>query len=153
MNITPAPSDDIAVLMSSQLMLDAAARGDLETAEYHGLRIPQVDCAVFHHFGPGFCIREMHIPKGTFLVGHAHKQPLANMFIKGRMLVSNSGRWSEMQAPLFFVGTVGRKAAIALEDSIWQNIIVTDSTDPATIEAIFIEHSDEWTAFHKAKGE
>lgn len=153
MNITPAPSDDIAVVMNSQLMLDAAARGDLEAAERFGLRIPQIACTVFHHFGPGFCIRELHIPAGTFLVGHAHKQPMANMLVKGRMVVSSSGRWSEMQAPLFFVGTIGRKAAIALEDSIWQNIIVTEETDPSKIEEIFIEHSDEWTAFHSDKGE
>lgn len=153
MNILPAPDKDIAVVMNSQLMLDAAARGDLETAEYYGLRIPQAECTVFHHFGPRFCIRELHIPAGTFLIGHAHKEPMANMLVKGKMLVSSAGRWSEMQAPLFFVGTVGRKAAIALEDSIWQNIIVTDETDPSRIEEIFIEHSDEWTAFHGAKGE
>lgn len=146
--LATTPVSDIAVAMNTQLMMDAAARGDLASAEYYGLRIPQVPCPVFHHFGPGFCIREMHIPRGTFVIGHAHKQPLANMFVKGHMLVSSDGRWSDMQAPLFFVGTLGRKAAIALEDSIWQNIIVTDSTDPATIEAIFIEHSDEWTAFH-----
>lgn len=143
--------NDIAVVMNMQLMLDAAAHGDLETAEHYGLRIPQAECPVFHHFGPGFCIREMHIPAGTFVVGHAHKQPLANMLVKGRMLVSSDGRWSEMVAPLFFVGVPGRKAAIALEDSIWQNIMVTDITDPIKIEELFVEHSDEWTAFHRGE--
>lgn len=148
--LTAQPSTplDIAVVMNTRLMLDAAARGDLEEAERFGLRIPQANCKVFHHFGPGFCIREMHIPKGTFVVGHAHKQPLANMFVKGHMVVLSDGRWSDMFAPLFFVGSTGRKAAIAFEDSIWQNIIVTDEVDPDKIEALFIEHSDEWTAFH-----
>jgi hypothetical protein len=150
---TPPPATDIAVIMNTQLMLDAAARGDLNEAEHYGLRIPQAHCPVFHHFGPGFCIREMHAPKGTFLIGHAHKQPMANMLIKGRMLVCSEGRWSMMEAPLFFVGSVGRKAAVVLEDSIWQNILVTDLTDPTKVEEVFIEHSDEWTAFHDMKGE
>ena len=125
-------------------MLDAAKRGDLELAEHYGLRIPQVELKVFHLFGPGFCIRELHIPAGTFLIGHAHKRALANELLKGEMLVQSNGKWSKMSAPLFFVGVPGRKAAIALSDSIWRNILVTNETDPATIESLFVEHSEEF---------
>jgi len=139
--------------MNTQLMLDAANRGDIELAEEFGLRLPQTDMPVQHLFGPGFVIRELHIPAGTFLIGHAHKQPLANMLVKGKMRVYSNGRWAAMEAPLFFVGVPGRKAAIALEDSIWQNILVTDETDPAAIENLFVSHSAQWEVFHNSKGE
>lgn len=130
-------------------MLEAAGMGDMELAEHFGLQIPQVQCQVFHHFGPGFCIREMHIPAGTFVIGHAHKVPLANMLVRGLIRVFSEGRWSTMEAPLFFVGSPGRKAALALTDTIWQNILVTSETDPAKIEEIFVQHSDQWEAAHK----
>jgi hypothetical protein len=135
---------DIADQMNTSLMLDAAKRGDLEEAERFGLRLAQLPLKTFHLFGPGFCIRELHIPAGTFLIGHAHKQALANELLKGEMLVQSDGRWSKMTAPLFFVGVPGRKAAIALTDSIWRNILVTEETDPAVIESLFAEPSEEF---------
>ena len=144
---------DIADRMHLSLMLDAANSGDLEAAERHGLRVLKSECKVFHHFGPRFVIREMHIPAGTFVIGHAHKQPLANMLVKGLIRVFSAGCWSTMEAPLFFVGSPGRKAAFALTDTIWQNILVTDERDPAKIEQIFVTHSDEWLAAQKHKGE
>jgi hypothetical protein len=138
---------DIADQMNSALMLDAAVRGDLETAEKYLLKLPETALKVTHLFGPGFCIREMYIPAGSFILGHAHKQPLSNILQKGKMQVYSNGTWSLMEAPLFFVGVPGRKAAIALEDSIWQNILVTDETDPEKIEEIFVSHSEEYQQF------
>ena len=132
--------------MNTSLMLDAAARGDLEEAERFGLQIPQVPMKVVHLFGPGFCIRELHIPAGTFLIGHAHKEPLANMLIQGSMLVRSGESWSRLIAPFFFVGTAGRKAAYAITDSIWQNILVTNETDPDKLEALFTEPSEAYKA-------
>lgn len=140
---------DIANHMNLSLMLDAASSGDLEAAEKFGLRVLKEKCKVFHHFGPGFAIREMHIPAGTFVIGHAHKQPLANMLVRGLIRVCSEGRWSTLEAPFFFVGSPGRKAALALTDTIWQNILVTDERDPAKIEQLFVAHSDEWTATQK----
>ena len=137
---------DIAEQMNTTLMLDAAKRGDLERAEHYGMQLPQGKLKVFHLFGPRFCIRELHIPAGTFLIGHAHKQALANELLKGEMLVQSDGKWSRMSAPLFFVGVPGRKAAIALSDSVWRNILVTDETDPAIIESFFVEKSPQWLA-------
>lgn len=137
---------DIADQMNTALMLEAAGNGDLETAERFGLKSLREECKVFHHFGPGFVIREMHIPAGTFVIGHAHKTPLANMLVRGLIRVCSEGHWSTMEAPMFFVGSPGRKAALALTDTIWQNILVTDERDPAKIEQLFVEHSPEWTA-------
>lgn len=141
---------DIADQMNTTLMLDAARRGDMEDAEKYGLRIPQVPMKVVHLFGPGFCIRELHIPAGTFVIGHAHKTPLANMLVKGTMKVCSEGQWQTLEAPFFFVGVPGRKAALSLSDSIWQNILVTDETDPDKIEQQFVMHSDEYKSFQSA---
>jgi hypothetical protein len=137
---------EISGHMNTMLMLDAAKYGDLELAEQYGLKMKQTECRVEHLFGPGFCIREMHIPAGTFVIGHAHRQPLANMLVQGTLVVQSEGRWSHMTAPLFFVGVPGRKSAIALTDSIWQNILVTDETDPSVIEELFVEKSPHWLA-------
>lgn len=145
--LIPVKNDlEIADQMNTSLMLDAAKYGDLELAEQYGLKMQQTECRVEHLFGPGFCIREMHIPAGTFVIGHAHKEALANMLVQGELIVQSEGRWSRMSAPLFFVGAPGRKSAIALSDSIWQNILVTDETDPAVIEELFVEKSPQWLA-------
>jgi hypothetical protein len=128
------------------LALHAAGQGNLEEAERLMLQNPQMDLPVVHLFGPGFCIRELHIPAGTFLIGHAHKKPLANMLVKGLIRVCSENRWATLEAPFFFVGSPGRKAAVALTDTIWQNILVTDETDPAKIEELFVDHSEQWTA-------
>ena len=136
----------LADRMNTSLMLDAAANGNMEVAEEFGLKLPQTECRVVHLFGPGFCIREMHIPAGTFVIGHSHKESLANMLVQGSLQVQSEGRWSLMTAPLFFVGVPGRKCALALSDSIWQNIIVTDETDPSVIEDLFVEKSPQWLA-------
>lgn len=127
-------------------MLEAAVAGDLKRAEAHGLTLPQTECKVYHHFGPGFVIREMHIPAGTFIIGHAHKEALANSFVKGRIRLLSDGVWCELVAPFFFVGKPGRKAAFALEDCIWQNIIATTETDIGIIESLFVEKSPQWLA-------
>ncbi len=133
-------------------MLQLALSGDLDGAEAVALQLPQLKCDVFHHFGPGFCIREMHMPAGAFVIGHAHKHGLANSFVKGRVrLLQDGGLWEELAAPHFFVSKPGRKAAYVLEDSVWQNIIVTNETDPLVIEALFVEKSPQWEAANAAK--
>ena len=37
------------------------------------LEQPQADCPVTHRFGPGIYIREVLLPRGAYVVGHAHK--------------------------------------------------------------------------------
>lgn len=84
-------------------------------------------------------------------MGHAHKQALANSFVKGKIRLWSNGVWQELIAPVFFVGTPGRKCAIAIEDCIWQNIIATNETDIATIESLFVLKSDNWKAANNIK--
>lgn len=128
-----------------------ASAGCFEEAEALALQLPQQECQVFHHFGPGFCIREMHIPAGTFVIGHQHLQGLANSFVKGQIKLWQNGVWEELYAPVFFVGKPGRKCAIAITDCIWQNIIATNETDIQAIESLFVVKSENWKAAHAAK--
>ena len=49
--------------LSPEQQAELIASLDLEELEREMLEFPQVDCPVFHHFGPGVCIRERHMPE------------------------------------------------------------------------------------------
>lgn len=119
--------------------------GSPEALEQYSLDKPQVDCAVVHHFGPGLCIREVRIPAGTFAVGHRQKYEHMNILLQGKVLVLGENKTVQsLEAPLLFVGKPGRKIGFILEDMVWQNIYATKLTDPAEVEALFIDKSDNW---------
>src|SRR3990167_5411984 len=44
-------------------------RIDINMMEQYCLKKEQVECPVYHRFGPGIYIREVHIPAGTFAIG------------------------------------------------------------------------------------
>lgn len=122
-----------------------AAPPDIEKAEALLLLQPQVHMQVFHFFGPGIYIRELHIPKDTFVIGHYHVVPSTNVFLQGRLrLLQADGSWLELQAPLQFAGSVGRKTAHALSDCVWQNIFATDETDIEILENTLIRKSESF---------
>ncbi len=96
----------------------------------------QVPCPLIHRFGPGMYIREAHYAAGSLIVGHLHKLPHLNNFIKGRLKMLNpDGTVTEMVAPVSFMGSPGRKIAYMVEDVIWQNVWATDKTDIDEVEA------------------
>lgn len=115
---------------------------DLDAVEAYMLTLPQVECPVTHHFGPGVCIRERHMPAGTFLVGHKHRLPNLSMILEGACVVLEDGVITEVQAPFMFFGKPARKAIYVLTDTVWVNIIPTELTDADEIEAAFIEKID-----------
>lgn len=110
-------------------------------AEDKLLSLPQVKMPVKHYFGGGVYIRELHIPAGTFVVGHHHRFADFNSLVKGSMtLLMEDGSTKEVSAPLTFLGSPGRKVAFAHEDSVWQNIFSTCETDVGKLEeALFIK--------------
>ena len=124
----------------------------LEHIEGAMLKMPQVECAVINRFGPGIYIRELHIPAGTTLIGHAHKTPHSFMVLSGRLQMFNDdGSSYEIVAPAFLVADTGRKVAFAQEDTIVQNIHATDETDIQKLEELLIEKSQ--TFLDHSKGE
>ena len=109
------------------------------------LDMPQAECSVTHHFGPGICMREVTIPAGTVAIGHHQNFDHLNYFVKGKVLMlSDDGTTKELTAPMIFTGQPGRKIGYIIEDMVWQNIYPTDETDIDKIEATFITKSEEW---------
>jgi hypothetical protein len=137
---TPKPKlGEIINLPTTQAAIDR-----LEAAL---IDLPQVECPITNHFGPGIYIREMFAPKDTIIVGHAHKKPCMNVLVKGSMqIVDPDGQPRVITAPMMFVTGPGRKAAVILEDCVFQNIWATDETDLDRLEEQLIDKSETWLA-------
>ena len=114
--------------------------------------VPQNPCSVIHRFGPGLYIREVHIPAGTFAIGHEQRLEHMNVFVKGAVRMLNAdGTTTDMVAPMTFVGKPGRKCGLILEDMIWQNIYATDVTDIDELEATYLIKPEGWDDKMKVK--
>lgn len=125
--------------------LDAIRKMPVADAEKELLKHEQVNCPVFHRFGPGVYMRETHFPKGTLAIGHSHKHEHTNIILKGRLVIIHpDGTTTECVAPTVFKGYPGRKAAYFFEDTVWMNIHPTEETDIEKLEEIFIEKSDAY---------
>lgn len=117
----------------------------LELVERVMLQMPQAECPVIHHHGPGTYTREVHIPAGVFAIGHHQNFEHTNIMLKGRVTVLNDdGTTSELAAPMFFVGKPGRKIGYIHEDMVWLNVYATNETDVEKLEAHFLTKSDSW---------
>lgn len=108
----------------------------LEQAMRHQPQLDmEKDTPLRHFFAPGAYAREMTIPAGTLIVGKIHRHAHINIVSKGRALVSTEFGDLEIVAPHTFVSEPGTKRAVlALEDTIWTTIHVTESTDLEEIE-------------------
>jgi hypothetical protein len=124
----------------------------LEKPEQTLLQLPQVECSVVHHFGPGVCIREVFMPADTLAIGHKQKFDHLNIMLRGKvMIVTDDGSTQVLTAPMIFTGKAGRKIGYVLEDMVWQNIYATELTDPDSVEAVFIEKSEDWMQDQQSK--
>ena len=121
----------------------------IELMEAAMLEMPQVDCPVVHHFGPGIYIREVHLPQGAFAVGHAQKYEHLNILLKGAVAIVIDSQLKVLQAPLIYVGQPGRKYGYVLEDTVWQNVYATPETDIDILESTFLDKSATWQAHEK----
>lgn len=113
--------------------------------------LPQVELKVVHHWVPGVYIRELHVPKGTTLVGKIHKYDQFHFLLKGELLVSIDKEVQCIKAPATILSKAGAKrVAYAKEDTVWLMVHGTDETDIAKIEDHFIAKSEqEWLEFCK----
>jgi hypothetical protein len=132
--------------MDIQLVQQALATlSDVESAERELLALPQVDCPVVHHFGPGICIREVFMPAGAIAIGHRQKFDQLNIMIRGKVLIAkDDGTTQILTAPMIFTGKAGRKIGYVMEDMVWQNVYATDLKDASAVEDFFIEKSEQW---------
>ena len=121
----------------------------IEQVEAGMLNLPQVDCPVAHHFGPGIYIREVTVPKGTFVVTNAQRFDHINILLQGKALIQRGNEQVLLEAPLFFIGPPGRKMGMALETIVWQNVYATEETDIDKLEEMFFDKSDTWQSHNK----
>lgn len=139
--MTPVSTELIAALQSR----------DLIKAERSMLDMPQAECPVIHHFGPGLYIRELHMQAGILAVGHYQRFEHLNVFLKGRVLMlKDDGTTEELAAPMMFVGKPGRKAGYVLEDIVWQNIYATTETNIEKLEAMFLDKTEAFSQSQRA---
>ncbi len=103
-------------------------------------------CPLTHLFGGGMYIREIFIPKGTFLVGKIHKHEHPNFLMKGRVEVITEDGVEVLEAPLSMISKAGTKRALkTLEDCIWVTVHLNekDTRDISELENYVIADSYE----------
>jgi len=110
----------------------------------------QIDLETKHTFSPGLYIRELHIPKGVFIIGKRHRHKTMNMLIKGKMTIYDENETFEVEAPFIAESEAfTKKAGLAHEDSVWINIHATNETDLDIIEKEFIIDEEEFLQLQK----
>ncbi|MCO8100119.1 SET domain-containing protein-lysine N-methyltransferase [Acinetobacter indicus] len=117
------------------------------------LEMPQADCPVAHHFGPGIYIREVTLPAGIFAVGHAQKYEHLNIMLTGKVAIVDDGAVRVLEAPMIFTGKPGRKVGYVLETCVWQNVYATEETNIDALEAYYLDKSENWKAYDKEQSE
>lgn len=123
----------------------------IEQVESHLLDLPQVECPVIHHFGPGIYIREVTLPAGSLVIGHAQRFEHLNIMLTGAVaMAGDDGQTKVLRAPLIFVGKPGRKIGYVLEHCIWQNVYATEERDIDKLEAMFLDKSSAWQVYAEA---
>jgi hypothetical protein len=122
----------------------------LDHIEAMMLAAPQIDCPVAHHFGHGIYLREVFLPAGTYIMGHAHRHEHMNIMLKGKMAVIVNGETKVIEGPYIFTGQPGRKFAYIIEDTVFVNAYATEETDVDKLEEMFVEKSDAWKSAQDA---
>jgi len=104
----------------------------------------QCEISTIHRFGGGLYIREAHYPAGTLVVGLEHVSEHMNVLLKGSLkVIDTDGDPQILTAPHMFVAKAGSKLGLTLEDVVWQNIYVSNSTDVEYLESTLFVTPDD----------
>jgi hypothetical protein len=124
---------------------EIAQAEQVDRLEQAMLDMPQAECPVVHHFGPGTYVREVTLPAGTIAIGHAQRFEQLNIMLTGKVaIIGNDGKVKELTAPMIFVGPPGRKIGYVIETTTWLNVYATDERDIEKLEAHFLDKSPAW---------
>lgn len=122
----------------------------IEEIEAKLLCMPQVDMPVVNRFAPDVYMREIFMPKDTFVIGHQHKTEHFNVVLTGRATVYMAGEIAEVVAPCVFVSKPGvRKVLFIHEDMKWATVHPTKETDLDKLDEQLIIKSHAWTEHQK----
>jgi len=119
----------------------------LSDLEKEMLKYPQVETPVTHNFAPGVYVRELFIPKNSWIMGKRHRYETCNILMKGKLsLYMGKGVPAKIiEAPMIFNSVPGtKKFAYAHEDTIFLNVHPTCETDLEKIEQEFIISEEEF---------
>lgn len=88
-----------------------------------------------HRYTDGAYSREMLIKQGMLIIGKIHKHAHFNFITKGKVAVLTEDGPMVITAPYQFSSTAGTKRVVlALEDTLWTTVHVTNETDLEKIE-------------------
>lgn len=137
---------------------EVAQAEEIDRLEQAMLDMPQAECPVVHHFGPGIYVREVTLPAGIVAIGHAQRFEQLNIMLTGKVaMIGDDGAVKEIAAPMIFVGPPGRKVGYVVETTTWLNVYATEERDIEKLEAHFLDKSPAWlehnAAVHKEKTE
>ena len=112
-------------------------------------------CPLKHTFSDGIYVREIFIPKGTYLTGKIHKHEHPNFLMSGTVdVVTEAGR-EQLTAPLSIISPPGTKRALyAVTDLVWITVHSnpTNTQDLEKLEKEVIADSYKaYTAFIENK--
>jgi len=81
---------------------------------------------IVDEYGCGTYAREIHLPKGSLVVGKIHRHSHINIISKGEVSVVTEHGKKYYTAPCTFISEVGLKRAVLVEeDAIWTTIHLT----------------------------
>jgi quercetin dioxygenase-like cupin family protein len=149
MSLDRGPVQAEAMTVQQQALEQARRRGQILAFEAALAQHPKAVAGdsdqfpLVHRFAEGLYVREIFIPAGSLLTGKIHKQAHPVFLMQGALLIyTEAGGTQELHAPLVFIAPAGvKRAALALEDTVWVTVHATSSTDLAQIEAEVIAPS------------
>jgi len=95
-----------------------------------------VVCPLVHSFTPGVYLRQMFVPAGAAITSRIHKTEHHFVLLRGKVLVKSDTEDRIYDAPFLGITPPNtRRAAIALEDTVWMTIHANpdDELDPDVI--------------------
>lgn len=107
--------------------------------------MPQTECPVIHRFAPGCYLREILMPRDTYVIGKIHSTEHFNIISQGKVTVITAEGQETYEAPCTFVSKGGVQKVVYMHtDCIWSTVHVTDKTDLKEIEQdVIVESYDQ----------
>ena len=130
------------ILAFEREAFSAEASGALQTCDM------DTTFPVRHIYAPGAVAREMSLPALHWAIGKIHRHAHLSFITKGRIAVLTEDGPVVFTAPYTFVSTPGcKRVVLALEDTIWTTVHITNETDLDKIEdEVIAKNYDEFSA-------